>query len=106
MLTRHLWSSSFSSCCHARACESQKRIVIRMSRREHDDIEAGASSIDRDDERLKRDEMRHSGEVPRWVCMGLVCLFQEVQDFFGRSLSPCMEQKFFISAHLASVAAS
>jgi hypothetical protein len=40
---------------------------------------------DRDDERLERDEMRHSDE-PRWVCMGLVSLFQEVQDVFGRLL--------------------
>jgi hypothetical protein len=29
--------------CHARACESQKQVVIRMSRREQDGIEAEAS---------------------------------------------------------------
>jgi len=58
--------------CHARACESQKRVVIRMSRREQDGIEAEALSIDRDDETLKRDEMRHSDEWSRCVCMGLV----------------------------------
>ena len=69
LLTR---SSSSSSCCNARACESQKRVVTRMSRREQDGIEADASSIDRDDERLKRDEIRHSDEWSRWVCMGLV----------------------------------
>jgi len=28
--------------CHARACESQKWVVIRMSRREQDGIEAEA----------------------------------------------------------------
>ena len=28
--------------CHARACESQKRVVTRMSRREQDGIEAEA----------------------------------------------------------------
>jgi hypothetical protein len=39
---------------------------------ESETAEADASSICRDDERLKRDEMRHSGELPRWVCMGLV----------------------------------
>ena len=39
--------------CHARACESQKRVVIRMSRREQDGIEAEAWSIDRDDEKHK-----------------------------------------------------
>ena len=71
-LTRSLHSSSCSSCYHARACESQKRVVIRMSRREQDGIEADALSIDRDDERLKRDEIRHSDELHRWVCMGLV----------------------------------
>ena len=66
LLTRHLCfsSSSFScsrsSCCHARACESQKRVVIRTSRREQGGIEAEAWSIDEDDERLKRDEIRHS----------------------------------------------
>jgi len=27
---------------------------------------------DRDDERLKRDEMRHRDELTRWGCMGLV----------------------------------
>ena len=76
LLTRSLslWSSSSScsSCNHARACESQKRVVIRMSRREQDGIEAEAWSIDRDDEKHKRDEMRHSDEWSRWVCMGLV----------------------------------
>ena len=54
---------------HARACESQKRVVIIMSRREQDGIEAKVR--DRDDVRLKREEMRHSDELPRWVCMGL-----------------------------------
>ena len=70
LLTRHLSlpsSSSWSSCGHARVCESQKRDVIRMSRREQESktAEADASSIDRDDERLKRDEMRHSDEWSR-----------------------------------------
>ena len=50
----------------------RSRVVIRMSRREQDSIEAEASGIDRYDERLKRDEMRHSNEWSRWVCMGLV----------------------------------
>ena len=45
--------------------------VIRMSRKQ-DSIEAEASSIDRDIKRLKRDEIRHSDEWSRWVCMGLV----------------------------------
>jgi hypothetical protein len=49
-----------------------RSVVTRMSRREQDGIVAEASSIDRDDERLKRDEIRHSGEWSRWVCMGLV----------------------------------
>ena len=64
-------STSCSSCFHARACESQKRVVMWMSRREQDGKEADASSIDRDDERLKKDEIGHSDECFRWVCMGL-----------------------------------
>ena len=54
--------------CHARACESQKRVVTRLSRREQDGIEAKVR--DRDDDRLKRDEMRHSNALPRCICMG------------------------------------
>ena len=50
----------------------RSNVVIRMSRQEQDGIEAEASSIDRVDERLKRDEIRHSDEWSRWVCMGLV----------------------------------
>ena len=50
----------------------RSRVVLRLSLREQDGIEAEASSIDRVDERLKRDEIRHSDELPRWVCMGLV----------------------------------
>jgi len=60
----------------------RSRVVIRMSRREQDGIEAGALSIDRDDERLKRDEIKHSDEWSRCVCMGLVRLFQKVKHFF------------------------
>jgi hypothetical protein len=64
-------STSCSSCFHARACESQKQVrdenVV-----ESKTVQADASSIDRDDERLKRDEIRHSDECSRWVCMGLV----------------------------------
>ena len=42
LLTRSL--SLWSSCkFHARACESQKRVVIRMSRREQDGIEAAGA---------------------------------------------------------------
>ena len=76
-----------------------------MSRREQDGIEAKVR--DRDDERLKRDEMRHSDEWSRWVCMGLVRLFQEVQDFFAFwevTISPCMNKIFCFQAadsHLA-----
>jgi len=46
---------------------------MRLSSSEQDSREAEASSIDRDDdERLKIDEIRHSNEWSRWVCMGLV----------------------------------
>ena len=41
----------------------RSRVVIRMSRREQDSIEAKVR--DRDDDRLKRDEMRHSDALPR-----------------------------------------
>ena len=63
LLTRHLCfssSSSWSSCkvVMRERVRVRSRVVIRMSRGEQDGIEAGASSIDRDDERLKRDEMR------------------------------------------------
>jgi hypothetical protein len=36
--------------------------MIRMSGREQDGIKAEAWRIDRDDERLERDEIRHSEE--------------------------------------------
>ena len=47
----------------------RSRVVTRVSRREQDGIEAEASSIDEDDERLEREEMRHSDEWSRCVCM-------------------------------------
>ena len=77
LLTRHLWSSSSSSCSSCKVVMRERvrvssRVVIRMFRREQDSIEAEAWSIDRNDERLKRDEMRHSDEWSRWVCMGFV----------------------------------
>ena len=57
---------------------------MRMSREQ--DSKAKASSMDRDDERLKRDERGTAMNGLDDVCMGLVSLFQEVQDFFGRLL--------------------
>ena len=53
--------------CNARACESQKRVVIRMPRRELDSIEAEALRKGRCG--LKREEIRHSDERSRCVCM-------------------------------------
>ena len=54
--------------CHARACESQKQ---GCDENVVESKTAEASSIDRDDERLKKDEIGHSDECFRWVCMGL-----------------------------------
>ena len=48
----------------------RSRVVLRLSRREQDGIEA--SSIDRDDERLKIEEIRDSNEWSRCACMGLI----------------------------------
>ena len=66
--------------CHARACESQKQgrdeNVSRARQHSYVSIEAEASSIDRDDERLKREEMRHSDEWSRWECMDLFDCFK------------------------------
>ena len=61
--------------------------MIRTSRREQDSIEAEASSIDRDDERLKRDEIRHSDEildVHAWDSFD--CLEKGPGFLFGRLL--------------------
>jgi len=70
-LTWMLSSSSCSSCkvVMRERVRVRSRVVIIMSRREQDGIEAEAPSIDRDDERLKRDEIRHSHEWSRCVCM-------------------------------------
>jgi len=51
-----------------------------MSRREQDGIVAEASSIDRHDERLEKDEMRTSDEWSRCVCMGLTLLLHEIVE--------------------------
>ena len=51
---------------------SKEMLSNKWSSFESKTAEADASSICKDDERLKRDEIRHSDEWPRWVCMGLV----------------------------------